>query len=518
MSNRHHNSKVIAVDIGTTSTKTLAVESDGTVLASYDVEYPLVSRKPGEAVQDPEQIYEAVMEAIPGVISKAGLRAADIVAVSFSSAMHSLIAVDGQHKPLTPCITWADNRSTAYVERLNQDMNGHQIYINTGTPIHPMSPLLKIMWLRDHEPDLFAQAEKFIGIKEYIFAKWFHSYIIDYSLASATGLFHLRSLAWDDLALQTAGITADKLSEPVDTTHYLQGLSEADAKQLGLEQNTPFVLGASDGVLANLGIGALERGVFAVTIGTSGAVRAVVREPQTDPNRRLFCYALAQDYWVIGGPINNGGVVLRWVRDQVAAQAAEEARRMGIDPYEKLSAIAGEAPAGSAGLLCLPLFSGERAPDWNADARGVYFGLSLYHETKHMIRAAMEGVMFRIGAVVAAVEEFAGTAKQIRASGGFARSPLWVQMMADVLGSPVTIPATVQSSGLGAAALGFKAVGIMDRLEDVQQWVSRGHLLYPDKHNEAVYQELIAISNRVYDGLVESFYDIAAFQAKSSEG
>ena len=144
---------------------------------------------------------------------------------------------------------------------------------------------------------------------------------------------------------------------------------------MGLSADTPFIVGASDGVLANLGVGAFEPGVVAVTIGTSGAVRSVVNKPQTDPEGKLFCYALTENFWVVGGPINNGGIVFRWVRDQIATAEAEEARRMGMDPYDHLTALAAEVGAGSDGLLFLPLLSGERAPYWNANARGVYFGL-----------------------------------------------------------------------------------------------------------------------------------------------
>ncbi len=251
--------------------------------------------------------------------------------VSFSSAMHSLIAVDEALRPLTPCITWADNRSAGYVKPVKEQLNGHEIYMRTGTPIHPMSPLLKLLWFRDHRPELFAAAYKFIGIKEYVFARLFGEYVIDHSLASATGLFNLRSLDWDSEATALCGVRREQLSRPVPTTHVMQGLRAEDAARLGLAADTPFVVGASDGVLANLGAGAFEPGIYSVTIGTSGAVRGVVREPVTDPKGRLFCYALKEDFWVVGGAINNGGIMFRWVRDQLATAEAEEGRRRGMD-------------------------------------------------------------------------------------------------------------------------------------------------------------------------------------------
>ncbi|MCP1306046.1 gluconokinase [Paenibacillus tyrfis] len=503
---------IIAADIGTTSTKTLVIDRSGRVLASHAVEYPLYTPKPDMAEQDPEEIYQAVLTAIRKVVRKAAILPGQVLCVSFSSAMHSLIAVDRDLTPLTRCITWADNRSVGYVKVLKEELNGHDIYRNTGTPIHPMSPLLKLMWFRDNRPDLFEQAYKFIGIKEYVFGKLFGKLVIDYSLASCTGLFNLRELAWDKQALEACGVRPEQLSEPVSTTHVLQGLTVGNAASMGLSADTPFVVGASDGVLANLGVGAFEPGVYAVTIGTSGAVRGVVREPITDLKGRLFCYALKEDFWVVGGAINNGGIMFRWVRDQLATAEAEEGRRRGMDPYDYLTSLAREVAAGSDGLIFLPLLTGERAPYWNANARGVFFGLSLYHQKKHMIRAVLEGVMYRIHSVVSALEELSGPTREVRASGGFARSSFWLQMMADVLNANVAVPNTIESSGLGAAQLGMLALGEIKDFSSVHDWMQVEQSLRASEPNHEVYQQLTKIYNRVYHQLKDEFDAITSFQ------
>ncbi|GIP32878.1 gluconokinase [Paenibacillus sp. J2TS4] len=505
---------VIAVDLGTTSTKTLVIDRDGRVLASHSIEYPLYTPGPDRAEQDPLEIYQASVRGIGEVIRKADVASREVSCVSFSSAMHSLIAVDAEANPLTPCITWADNRSASYADLLKKEFDGHQIYLRTGTPIHPMSPLTKLMWMKDHQPEIYHRAYKFIGIKEFVFARLFARYVIDYSLASATGMFNLRNLDWDRQALEAAGLSAEKLSEPVPTTCVLEGLAPELASQMGLEPDTPFVIGASDGVLANLGAGAFEPGVYSVTIGTSGAVRGVVREPLTDPKGRLFCYALKEDFWVIGGPINNGGIMFRWVRDQLATLEAEEGRRRGMDPYDYLTELASEAPAGSGGLLFLPLLLGERAPYWNANARGVFFGLSMFHEKKHMIRSVLEGVVYRIHSVVAALEEVGGRTREIRASGGFARSAFWRQMMADVLGTPVTVPDSIESSGLGAAQLGLLAIGEVNDFSGVHDWVQANQRHQVHSAHYEVYRELTEIYMRVYKQLTGEFDAIAAFQHK----
>ncbi|TDF96563.1 gluconokinase [Paenibacillus piri] len=508
---------IIAADIGTTSTKTLVIDRDGRVLASHSVEYPLHTPRPDMAEQDPDEIFRAVLTAVQAVIAKARILPGQILCVSFSSAMHSLIAVDRDLNLLTQCITWADNRSADYARILKQGQDGHQIYLNTGTPIHPMSPLLKLMWFRDNRKDIFEQAYKFIGIKEYVFAKLFGQFVIDYSIASATGLFNLRSLQWDPQALEACGVRPEQLSEPVSTIHHLAGMKQEYAQAMGLNADTPFVVGASDGVLANLGVGAFEQGIYAVTIGTSGAVRGVVREPVTDPKGRLFCYALKEDFWVVGGAINNGGIMFRWVRDQLATAEAEEGRRRGMDPYDYLTSIAQEVATGSDGLIFLPLLAGERAPYWNANARGVFFGLSLYHEKKHMIRAVLEGVMYRIQSVLSALEELSGPTKEIRASGGFARSSFWLQLMADVTGSNVAVPNSIESSGLGAAQLGLLALGEIKDFTAVYEWMQIQNSHKPEVENHRIYEQLAAIYTRVYHQLKDEFDMIASFQQQHTK-
>ena len=437
-----------------------------------------------------------------------------VLCVSFSSAMHSLIAVDEQIKPLTQCITWADNRSSAICGGFEAQRawttdlceNRHTDSSDVATSETEV--------VREHEPALVRNTHKFIGIKEYVFAKLFGQYLIDHSLASATGLFNLEQLDWDAGALDYAGVTPKQLSTLVPTTHRVEGLSPAYAAAMGLSTDTPFIVGASDGVLANLGVGAFEPGVVAVTIGTSGAVRSVVNKPQTDPEGKLFCYALTENFWVVGGPINNGGIVFRWVRDQIATAEAEEARRMGMDPYDHLTALAAEVAAGSDGLLFLPLLSGERAPYWNANARGVYFGLSLSHQKKHMIRAALEGVMFSIQAVATSLERMMGPAKVIRASGGFARSEFWRQMMTDMLGTAVTVPDSIESSGIGAALLGLLAMGEIEDLSHAHKWIQVGKAHEVNENDYRVYQQLTSIYTSVYHQLKDQFDAITAFQGQ----
>ncbi|MBD1379477.1 gluconokinase [Metabacillus arenae] len=506
---------VIGVDIGTTSTKSVLFSVDGAVISSHGIEYPLFSPEPETAEQDPEELFTAVIKTIKKTIQASNVMPSDILCVSFSSAMHSVIAVDKEGKPLTNCITWADNRSSKWAEKIKKEMNGHEIYLRTGTPIHPMSPLSKLTWLRNEHQELFASTYKFISIKEYIFYKLFKEYVIDYSIASATGMFNLNSLQWDEEALHVAGVSKDQLSKPVPTTYHLLGLDEAMAREMNLLSSTPFVVGASDGVLSNLGVNAIDPGVVAVTIGTSGAIRAVTNKPVTDPKGRIFCYALTEDHWVIGGPVNNGGMIFRWARDQLGSSEVETAKRLGKDSYEVLTDIAKRVNPGSDGLIFHPYLAGERAPLWDSNARGSFIGLGLHHKKEHLIRAVLEGVIFNLYTVLLALEELIGEPKKIQATGGFARSELWRQMMTDIFNQEVFVPESFESSCLGAAILGLYGLGEIKSLNVVSDMVGATHHHVQNKENVEIYKELIPIYIRLSRLMGKEYESIAAFQRKS---
>jgi gluconokinase len=505
---------VIGVDIGTTSAKAVLYATDGTVIANHGIEYPLFSPTPETAVQDPEEIFRSVRSSVKAVMTESHIKPENILCVSFSSAMHSVIAVDKEGKPLTECITWADNRSSEWVEKIKTEMNGHEIYLRTGTPIHPMSPLAKLVWLRNDYSEIFSKSYKFISIKEYIFYHLFKRYVIDYSIASSTGLFNIYSLTWDEEALKVAGVTSDHLSEPVSTTYQLSGMDEQFAEEMNLLPATPFVVGAGDGPLSNLGVDAIEPGVVAVTIGTSGAIRAVTDRPITDPKGRIFCYALTENHWVIGGPVNNGGMIFRWVRDQLGDAEVAAAKRLGKDPYDILTEIADRVTPGADGLLFHPYLAGERAPLWDSNARGSFFGLGMHHKKEHLIRAVLEGVIFNLYTVLLALSELMGEPKKIQATGGFARSELWRQMMADIFNQDVYIPESFESSCLGAAILGLYSMGEIDSLNVVSNMVGATNHHIPNCENVSIYEELTPIYIRVSRILKEEYESIAAFQKK----
>jgi gluconokinase len=505
----------LGVDLGTTGTRAIVFSAAGAVQGQGHRDYPMLMPKPMWAEQDPHAILAAVVAAIRDAVAHANVSRHEIAAIGFSAAMHSLIAVDAKGHPLTNSIIWADNRSVVQAERLKQGGAGHSLYRRTGTPIHPMSPLTKLLWMRESAPETFRQAAKFISIKEYVLHHLCGHYVVDYAIASATGLFNLERLNWDAEALVAAGLRPEHLSEPVSTTYTLRGLKRRYAEHMGLGEHTPVVVGASDGVLANLGVGAIERGQVAVTVGTSAAVRTVVPSPTTDPQERTFCYALTDKHWVIGGASNNGGIVLRWLRDECCGVEVEQAKQRGLDPYEVMIEVASTVPIGSEGLLCLPFLAGERAPYWNAKARGAFIGLSLHHTRAHIIRAVLEGTLFNLDTINRALHELAGEPQEIRAAGGFARSPEWRQMLADIFACEVLIPEVYESSSFGAAVLAMHAVGALGDLAEVQRFMCIAHRHRPNPDASARYRELLEIHTRIYDRVAEDLGRLADYQLRS---
>ena len=502
---------MLGVDIGTTSTKAVLYTKNGDVIHTENIGYPLYTPDISTAEQNPEEIYQAVLTAISDITKKHSDKKLSFI--SFSSAMHSVIAMDENDQHLTPCITWADNRSEAWAHKIKDELNGQNVYKRTGTPIHPMSPLSKITWIVNERPEIAVNAKKYIGIKEYIFKKFFDQYVVDHSIASCMGMMNLKTLDWDEEALQISGITRDQLSELVPTTKIFTNLNPDLAKQIGIDPQTPFVIGASDGVLSNLGVNAIRKGEIAVTIGTSGAIRTIIDEPKTDEKGRIFCYALTEKHWVIGGPVNNGGMVLRWIRDEFASSEVETAKRLGIDPYEVLTKIAERVRPGADGLLFHPYLAGERAPLWNPDVRGSFFGLTLSHKKEHMIRAALEGVIFNLYTVfLALIECMDGPVTRIQATGGFARSDVWRQMMSDIFESEVVVPESYESSCLGACILGLYAIGEIDSFEVVSEMIGSTHMHTPKEDAVKEYRELLPIFINLSRVLENEYTQIANYQ------
>jgi gluconokinase len=467
---------VVGVDLGTTATKAVAYDTAGRKLAAAAAGYPLAEPRPGRAEQDPAAILAAVRSTVGQVLSEVD---GPVAGLSFSSAMHTLVGLAADGTPLTPSLSWADSRASAQATRLAAA--DPDLQARTGTPVHPMAPLPKLAWFHEQEPELAGRVAYWCGVKDWVLAQLCGRLVTDVSDASGTGLLALSTLDWDPAALALAGITADRLPPLVPVTTVLDS-------PLG-----PVAVGAGDGPLANLGLGAVAPGVGACSIGTSGALRVTLDRPAADPG--IFCYALAEDRWVAGGAINNGGIVLEWAGQALAPDLA------GPDA---LLAEAARAPAGCDGLLALPYLLGERAPRWSPLPLGAYVGLTREHGRPHLIRAAIEGVCQQLALVLDSVRTAGHEVTELRATGGFARSPLWRQILADTLGMPVRFPADHDGSGFGAALLGMRALGLVGSLAEAAALVRIEDTVEPGP-DAAVYARLRPIFADLYDALVPAW-------------
>lgn len=503
---------IIGMDIGTTSTKAVLYDLKGNVMAYANKLYPLYRDAKGMAEQDPEAILTAVVSGLKEVLAQADLVNGKLHGVSFSSANQSLIALDANHQPLTRVITWADTRSTKYAAQLKGTPVGAQLFSHTGTPIHPMSLLCKLLWLKNEVTSVYDQAAYYCGIKEYIFYRLLGVWKMDISVASGTGIFNILDLEWDQEALKMTGIRADQLPAIVDAYELSTGMRAEFATEIGYPVNVPFIQGAFDGALSNLGVGALDKGEVAITIGTSGAVRVLTDKPVIDPKESVFCYALTKNQWVIGGPVNNGGVVFRWARDNLFDSEKNTAALLQQDSYDLLTSIARQVPAGAAGLIFLPFLGGERAPLWDANARGTFFGLTQLHTRAHMIRAVLEGIVYNLYTVLLALEEVVGKPKAIMLTGGFSQSALCREIFADVLETPITTPTNFESSCLGAAVVGMKALGLVDDLSVIKDFVGVTDTQIPNAVNFETYREIMPIYLRLSQQLKTEYANIAKFQ------
>ncbi|ATP57530.1 gluconokinase [Pedobacter ginsengisoli] len=476
---------VLGIDIGTGSVKAVAVDTKCKSFGAFQHHYSFTSPHPGYHEQNPEEIWDAFKKSMDGMIAEIGNMPK---AISLSSAMHSLMPVDENGKALAPMITWADNRSAEIAKRLRNSEIGLSIYKATGTPLHAMSPLCKIIWLKENNPDLFSQTHKFISIKEYIWYKLFKEFKIDYSIASCTGLFNITQLSWHKDSLNITGIDPKMLSEPVQTDY-----------TKFLNTGIPVVIGASDGCMANLGSGGIKPGIAVMTIGTSGAVRIASDKPLPNEKAMTFSYILDKDTFICGGPINNGGIALQWwIKNNIKHE-------LGEADYEQLFGEIASIAAGSKGLLFLPYLTGDRAPIWDSESCGVFFGVKLEHEKAHFSRAVLEGICYSMYDVLDAMQENAEAIKQINISGGIVKSETWMQMMADITGKDLVITQTEDASAVGASLLAMKALGLITDYADLS--IKEPKMVKTNPKNGDVYLRNFMIFKTLYSALKNTMHE-----------
>jgi gluconokinase len=486
---------VLGIDIGTGSTKAVAVNFNSEPFAVSQQHYPTCSPKPGYSEQDPELIWNMFRVCLGEILNK--MRGAP-KAICFSSAMHSVIPVDKHGNKLCDMLTWADCRSDAIASRLRSLPDGANAYESSGMPLHAMSPLCKIIWFRENRTALFNQTFKFISIKEYIWYKLFGEYVVDHSIAGATGMLDISTMRWNSHLLSLAGINEHQLSMPVSTSYFL-----AAPSLLGvLESETTFIIGSSDGCLANLGSYALRKGIAALTVGTSGAVRISSSKPIVDKVAMTFSYRLDENKFICGGPVNNGGNVLQWLSTNFLGKASDK------QTFEELFASIDQVPPGADGLLFLPYLHGERAPIWDANSSGAFVGIRSTHTQAHFCRAVLEGVCFALNDVLLAVENKSEHIEQINVSGGFVNSLTWMQLLADISGKRLAVWQTEDASAVGAAFMALKVLGLNSGNYPAEPQNGNQITIEPDRLKHIAYGQNFQIFKGLYLALKESMHQL----------
>ena len=443
---------IIGLDVGTTAVKAVGFRLDSPDRVVASREHPLREPVPGHLVQEPGAILAAVDAALGEVAARIE---GEPRALVISAALHGLVGTDAAGIPVTPLMTWADARATAVLADVTTEAAGlHQL---TGTPVHPMSPLLKLRWYAEHEPATTGRVRWWLGLKELVVGHLTGEQVTEVSSASGTGLFDRWRQEWSPEAAQVARVDVARLPAVLPTAASLP-LTAAAAERTGLPRGLPVVLGAGDGPLGNVGTGALGDGVAGLSLGTSGAIRVLVTEQPERLEPAQFCYALDDRTWAVGGAISNGASVMRWLAGAVGGDGPP-----GPATDAALLDLAAQVPAGSEGLLMLPYLMAERAPLWDPTVPGAYLGLRRHHGRGHLARAAVEGVALQLALVAAGLEQVAPV-RRVHATGGAFRSPLWGEVLAGTLNRDVVVTGGPEGTARGAAALGVRALGLADDL------------------------------------------------------
>lgn len=496
------NEIFLSLDIGTSSVRAILFDSNGLQKNISSMEFSLMITIEGRAEIDADLVFDSTIKVIRACMDESGMRRNHLTGIGISCHMHSLLLVDRDGKPLTNLVTWADTRANAEADFIARNHNVSDLYNRTGCRVqHPMYPLSKILWYRKNEPDTFEKAFKFITIKEYIIYKLYGVYAVDYTLASCQGYYNIHTQKWDDhITHDILGITEENLSEVVECTHIFKDFKKEYEDLLGISGETPFCIGSGDGIMANIGCGVMDDTSFSSTIGTSGAIRTAVDSPLLDSGQRTWCYSFTKNMWVAGGAINNGGIVLKWLREEFRKQFEYDSQQTGESIYKLFDKFAAEIKPGSEGLIFLPYLTGERSPDWNAGVRGLMFGLGYSHGRKHIIRAAMEGVMFRMYSIFEVMTELRNNAIQIRANGGYTKSEPWLQIQADIFNKEILVPEVQEASALGAAFLSMVSLGMAD-FKKVLPGMLPKKVVYPICANHEVYKEVYDLSKQIYNSI-----------------
>jgi xylulokinase len=482
----------LGVDVGTGGTRALLIDRAGKVIASSASEHAAIcSEHIGWAEQDPEDWWRATREAIAGAMAASGSAGTEIEAVGLTGQMHGCVLLDADGAVLRPALIWCDQRTQPQCDWLTEKIGFERLIELTCNPALPNFTLTKLLWVRDHQPEILARIAHVLCPKDYVRYRLTGEFAMDLQEASGTLLLDVAHRRWSPEMAEAAGIPMEWLPCLFEGPEICARISIAGAGATGLAAGTPVAAGAGDQGAGAVGMGILAPGSVSATIGTSGVVFAATDAPTKDKHGRLhtFCHA-APGRWHVMGVTNGAGLSLRYFRDTFARASA----------YEELLAEAAEAPPGCDGLMWAPYLFGERTPHLDPNARAAFVGITASHTRAHFIRAILEGVAFSLRDTFTLFEELGVPVKAVRLGGGGARGTLWRQIQADVYGHPVDLPEAEEGGAFGAALLAGTGIGAWPTVESACAATVRvTEIIVP--RSAAVMAEAYKTYRRIYPSL-----------------
>lgn len=506
---------LIGMDIGTTGVKSILMTSQGKIVARNFTEYPLLLPRPGWAEQNPEDWWRATCISLRNLIHSAGISPGAVSGISFSGQMHGLVCLDAQGNVIRPAILWCDQRTTKQCQTITRHVGRRKLIQRVYNPALEGFTLPKLQWVREMEPKNFERIFKILLPKDYVRFRLTGNLGMEVSDAAGTLMLDIANGNWSETLLKTLDISPAILPPVYRSIDIAGEVAEKAAEETGLAAGIPVVFGGADNACAAVGNGIIEEGRVAVSIGTSGTVIAPTKQVRLDPAGRVhFFNHSVPGMWYLMGVMQAAGLSLKWFRDNFAAAENVVASSTGMETYELLTLQAEYSPPGAMGLLWLPYLQGERTPHLDANARGVLFGLTTAHRRNHVLRAIMEGVAFGLRDSLEIIKSLGMEIKQIRLTGGGARSPLWRQIQADVFaacGNHEVVTIKVEEGpAFGAAIIAGVGVGIFKSFKDAADKLIRiDRVIKPQPQAAKIYDKYYQEYRRLYPALKAAFARIA---------
>ncbi len=508
-------SHYLGIDVGTSGTKTLLIDASGKVLAEANADYPLHQPKPGWTEQSPDDWWNAVVKTVRQVVATADLKPTDVKAIGLSGQMHGSVFLDKQNQVIRPALLWNDQRTADECDEITSRAGGRKSLIKlVANPALTGFQAPKILWLRNHEPKHFAKLHKVLLPKDDIRRRLTGEYVTEVSDASGTLLLNVVKRRWSGKLLSKLELDESLLPTVVESEDVTGTLTKAVAELLGLSTDCKVVGGAGDCAAGAIGTGVVRAGILSTSIGTSGVMFVYSDEPQYDAAGRLhtFCHAVRGKWHMMGVNLTSGGSLQWWIENIVQGLSGLPADQV----YEAATKEAAAVAAGSGGLLFLPYLNGERTPHADPSARGAFVGLNLTHTRGHLTRAVMEGVTYALRDSLEIIESMGVPVKEIRASGGGSKNPLWRQMQADVFGKKISTLRVEQGAAYGVALLAAVGDGAYKDIAQACQATIEVAAQSPvDRKAAKTYQALFPIYQRLYGQLKTDFATLAKISAPS---